>query len=195
MCFIDAKKIDSQIFYLVRKIYCGEFSEVTSQSIRMNWPNLLLEYLEEKIIWIRGGEFQDNPSEIELRFIPNETPSRISCMCVNIKVFLNEFQYFPVFLYIFQMWLTQVAWSIVWSLETVAFLWQPLQPKTDGQCWSSIFWKIIWFSIKLIQKTIPSNPKQSIMKNKWLRIILTKIVWNILSVFFWQIPEDSYSNR
>lgn len=94
----------------------------------------------------------------------NWAPIHSKCMCVNIKVFLNEFQYFPVFLYIFQMWLTQVVWSIVWSLETVAFLWQPVQPKTDGQCWSSIFWKIIWFSIKLIQKTIPSNPKQSIMK-------------------------------
>lgn len=65
-------------------------------------------------------------------------------MWVNIKDFFSvKFNFLLFFHQIFQMWPTLVVWSIVWSLEIVAFSWQPLQPKSDGQCWSSISLKII----------------------------------------------------
>lgn len=78
-CLLDAKKVDDGIFYLLRRKFCGELSEVSSRTARMNWPNLVLKYLDENLIWTRGDNGRDNPSENELTIIPTETPNRISC--------------------------------------------------------------------------------------------------------------------
>lgn len=71
--------MNNRIIYLLKRRYCSEISEVDSQEAHTNWPHLVLNFLENSITWIKPNGGCESGAGNELRNIPDDTPSRISC--------------------------------------------------------------------------------------------------------------------